>query len=259
MPVMRSLSAALIIATLTLGITLAQTPSIAPITTSTPPLTTSANLLEHVVELTGQLDQRVLTTVYWCLGTLVAVFLILVGYNWFVNFRMHERDLRELRKDISGRLDVAIDKIESAAKAAGEELKTELRKSAESYVASKIASVNSAMDSLRSAVGRLEASDIERKVDMWFTQKVYSNALRRHIEYLRKIQKVGYDYEVQTGLDKMERILKTMIRDDPGRRPNADDIADLSRFLETVAKENPVIVKRLQSLVAELCNPDERV
>jgi hypothetical protein len=97
MPVMRSLSAAVMVATLTLEITLAQAPSISPITTSTPPLTTSANSLEHVVELTGQLDQRLLTTVYWCLGTLVTVFLILIGYNWFVNFRIHERDFRELK------------------------------------------------------------------------------------------------------------------------------------------------------------------
>src|SRR6476661_8538317 len=38
----------------------------------------AAASFEHVVELTGQLDQRMLTTVYWCLGTLVGVFLLLI-------------------------------------------------------------------------------------------------------------------------------------------------------------------------------------
>jgi len=250
---MRTFGAAAIVFALSLEITLAQAPSISPSTAPALSLNNPQNSLDHVVELTGQLDQRLLTTVYWCLGTLIAVFLILIGYNWFVNFRMHERDFRELRKEISTRLDAAVDKIEAAAKAATQELKTELRKSTESYVDSKTAGVKSAIDSLRTDVGRLEAADMEREVDRWFSEKVYSNALFCHAGYLRKIRKVGYDWEVQRGLDKMETILKVMIREKPGRRPDADQIGQLSQLLDAVAKENPVVVKRLQSLVAELC------
>src|SRR5438093_3822747 len=115
-----------------------QEPSTSPIATSTPSLTSSPNSLDHVVELAGKLGQRLLTTVYWCLGTVVTTFLILIGYNWFVNFRVHERDFRELRAEISARLDTAVDKIQVAAKAASQELKTEVRKSTESYIESSI-------------------------------------------------------------------------------------------------------------------------
>ena len=110
-----------------------------------------------------------------------------------------------------------------------------------------------AIDRLRINVGQLEAEDMQREVDMWFAKKVYANALRGHVQYLHKSRKVGDDWEVQNGLDKMETILKTMIREQPGRRPEADDIAELSKFLDVVAKQNPIIVRRLQSLVAELC------
>ncbi len=255
MRVLRSLLAAVIVVLLAFEIARAQAPSISPITISTPTPTISSNSLDQVVELTGQLDQRILTTVYWCLGTLVTVFLVLIGYNWFVNFRMHERDFRELRKDISTRVETAVEKIEAAGKAAGEQIKTDIRKSTEAYIESKIASVKSALDSLRSDLRGVEAKNLEQEVDVWLGKKVYSNALRVHIEYLRKTEALGYgyDWKVQMGLDKMERMLKTMIREEPGRRPNADDIADLSRFLASVAKQNPVIVKRLESLVAELC------
>ena len=251
MPVMRSLSAAVIVATLTLEVTLAQAPSISPITTSTPLLTTSASSLDHVVELTGQLDQRLLTTVYWCLGTLVTVFLILIGYNWFVNFRIHERDFRELKNDISTGLDAAVIKVETAAKAAGEEVKTELRKNAESYINSKTAQIAQTIQDLRGQVAELQAESVEREVDKWLAEKVYNNALRYHVRYLRLVR--NEDWRVQRGLDRMERILRTMIREQPGRRPNADDIAELSRFLEGAAKQNPVLVKTLQTLVTELC------
>src|SRR5207244_5850659 len=135
---MQSLVVAILVA-LVVELTPAQTPSVSPIATST--ASGFPNAVDQVLQLTGQLDQRLLTTVYWCLGTLVTVFLVLIGYNWFVNFRVHERDFRELKNDISTRLDVAVAKIETAAKAAGEELKTEIKKSAESYVESKIARV----------------------------------------------------------------------------------------------------------------------
>jgi hypothetical protein len=250
---MRTFAAAAIVFGLSLEITLAQAPSISPSTTPALSLNNSANSLEHVVELTGQLDQRLLTTVYWCLGTLVTVFLILVGYNWFVNFRIHERDFRELRKEISVRLDAAVDKIEAAAKTATQELKTELRKSTESYVDSKTSGVKSDIDSLRRDVGRLEAADLKREVDSWFSEKVYTNALFRHVQYLHKIRKVGYDWEVQKGLDKMETILKRMISERPSLRPDADQIAELSQLLDLVAKKNPGLVGKLQSLVAQLC------
>ena len=78
---MRTFGAAVIVVALSLQITLAQDQSISP--SAIPPtalsLNNPQNSLDHVIELTGQLDQRLLTTVYFCLGTLVTVFLILIG------------------------------------------------------------------------------------------------------------------------------------------------------------------------------------
>jgi hypothetical protein len=187
------------------------------------------------------------------------VFLILIGYNWFVNFRMHERDFRELRKEISTRIDAALDKIEGTAKAATQELTTELRKSTGAYVDSKTARVESAIDRLQRDVRHLEALDVKREVDMWMSKKVYINALTYHVQYLHEIHRVGNDGEIQVGLDRLETILKAMIRERPGERPYAHEVAELSQFLDLSQKQNPVIVKRLQLLVAQLCGSAEPV
>src|SRR6266536_5113476 len=82
---------------------LAQTPTPSP--ASSPSLTAEA-LLNHAIELTGQLDQRLLTTVYWCLGILVTVFVVLIGYNWFTSFRTQKREVAALRQEIQADLDV---------------------------------------------------------------------------------------------------------------------------------------------------------
>ncbi len=253
---MQSLVVAILVA-LVVELTPAQTPSVSPIATST--ASGSPNAVDQVLQLTGQLDQRLLTTVYWCLGTLVTVFLVLIGYNWFVNFRVHERDFRELKNDISTGLNAAVVKIELEAKAGAEEAKAQVRKSAETYVDSKMYDIARAVDRLGGHVAELQGESMDRQVDMWLDQKVFTNALRLHVKYLRHLQRQGVDWRVQRGLDKLEKILRTMIRERPGRRPEADDIADLSRFLDGAAKHNPVLVKTLQGLVIELCGPPEKV
>ena len=163
----------------------------------------------------------------------------------------------KIKNEISTRLDAAVDKIQAAAKATSQELQTELRKSTESYVDSKMASVKSVIDSLRMDVWRLEAGAMEQEVDMWIDKEVYINALNCHVQHLRMVQRAGDNWKISGGLDKMETILKTLIQEQPDFRPDAKQIAELSEFLETVVKQNPVIVQRLQTLVAQVCGSGE--
>src|SRR3954464_13979188 len=59
---------------------------------------------DRVIELTGQFNDRLLAMVYWCLGTLVGVFVLLVGFNWFTNFRVQQREVAALREELSAGL-----------------------------------------------------------------------------------------------------------------------------------------------------------
>ena len=60
----------------------------------------------EVIELRAQLEQmrrtddQLLETIYWSLGGLVTVSVILVGYSWFSSTRTHERDREALKQEL---------------------------------------------------------------------------------------------------------------------------------------------------------------
>jgi hypothetical protein len=71
----------------------------------------SASKMEDVTVLKAQLslmrefNQNILSTVYWSLGTIVLIVILLVSFSWFTNYRMYERELAALRQELIGLLD----------------------------------------------------------------------------------------------------------------------------------------------------------
>lgn len=41
-----------------------------------------------------------LDTVYWALGTVATVAVLLVGFGWFANFKFHEAEKQRLKEDL---------------------------------------------------------------------------------------------------------------------------------------------------------------
>src|SRR2546430_2545662 len=63
---------------------------------------TPAAKQEELVVLKAQLEQmrfydaRLLATVYWALGGLAALTVGVIGFGWFANFKVYERDKAQL-------------------------------------------------------------------------------------------------------------------------------------------------------------------
>ena len=91
---------------------------------------------------------------------------------------------------------------------------------------------------------------IENERDDWMRQGVYTNALRAQLDYLVEVKKLDSGWHLQRGLDTLESILKKF-REAGHIKPDAELIAQITGFLETVEKENPVVVAGLKSLLSE--------
>jgi hypothetical protein len=55
-------------------------------------------LMEKELQVSKDFTEHILTTVYFCLGTVVAVLFAMVGFGWFQNIRAYERDKEALRQ-----------------------------------------------------------------------------------------------------------------------------------------------------------------
>jgi hypothetical protein len=64
--------------------------------------------LRAQLELQRAFQSDLLATVYWSLGVVVLIVVVLVGFGWFANFRVYQRDLEALRRELESLVTTAI-------------------------------------------------------------------------------------------------------------------------------------------------------
>jgi hypothetical protein len=82
------------------------------------PISESDVMRAQIAEMKRSED-RILTTVYWALASCGATVLVLVGFSWFVNFKVYERDKESLKEDLATSIR---DESEHTKEALGKEL-----------------------------------------------------------------------------------------------------------------------------------------
>lgn len=58
---------------------------------------TQIEVLKAQVEVMKSYQDNFLTTVYWSLGGVFGIVILLVGYNWFTNFKNQEKEIHSLK------------------------------------------------------------------------------------------------------------------------------------------------------------------
>lgn len=101
-------------------------------------LPTDNNGYQAILEenrLLKSFQSDLLSTVYWSLTTVFGVLLLIAGFNWYANFRMHERDRQSIRDEVEG----MVSKAESELIERMSNLRTEVSEDFEARVNSHVA------------------------------------------------------------------------------------------------------------------------
>lgn len=197
-----------------------------------------------------------LDTVYWALGVVVTVALLVGGFSWYSTFRVYEADKRDLRRDmeandkqvlaeVDARLTAGVartlEQIEAKLAALTERMTREADIARESW-ASERKGLSEAITKLENAVGILKQSDAEldrglhysetklRRVEehMWETEGLFGNVLLTQLQGLEAALKGRYKNTVRSILERMSSTAKKM----------ASEKEDMSKsMVESVASD----------------------
>jgi hypothetical protein len=182
-------------------------------------------------------QQNLLETVYWSLGTLVVIAGLLMGFSWYTNFRVYERDKLVLKQDLQAMLVEEINKrfvsisetYSGLQKEIGERAVIHEKRIAEigAQEAKLVQSrLDSAIESQRHEIGKLRLDVLEHEADNWLARKVPNNELRAMIRTIRIAQEIDYDFFVARSLDRIKGCMQR------GANPNADLASELVSMLD---------------------------
>jgi hypothetical protein len=230
--------------------------------TSSPPKTVASprSFDSTVVALRAQnaiireYQQDLLTTVYWSLGGLGVIAGLLLGFGWFANFRIYERDKAALRQDILGVLREEVAKehtmIAAALSKSDEHLRSrldEISAAASEAAESAAKSVEGRLQMLREHIDRrltdIELDVTELEADQWAAQKVFTNELRAAVKMVRLAQKLDQEWQISRGLDRVHQSLKS------GADPDADLSRSVVAMLDSLPPSYSTEVDTLKSAV----------
>lgn len=203
-------------------------------TASSSGTTAEIALLRSQLADAQRFQEQVLSTVYWSLGTLGGVALLLVGFGWFTNFRVYERDRLALERELRGQLIEEVSKAKAeatqtatsrfadqdqslAASVAAAE--TRISTATSAIVANTVKEFNLKHSALASAANDLKrevrelqlASEIrERMVDR--ANGSLRNALQSAVTALELANKIESEYSVGEVLDLISEDIADILK-----------------------------------------------
>lgn len=199
-------------------------------------------------DLLKEYQSSLLSTVYWSLSFLGGITVLLIGYGWWSNAKIHEKDKEEIRQEVSNLLEKwevdikltntefnkeqlktvdtkigsVFDQLKEIEKSTKEQLDrySQDSKNINKLITDKVDSLEVASESLRIKHARLvcEVNVIEERV--WDTRGVTANVLLTQAEGIVHALELGSDARVSLILNRLKDTLEKLLNSpEPELRP----------------------------------------
>jgi hypothetical protein len=228
----------------------------------------NVNILRAQLEITKSFQNNLLQTVYWSLGMLTTLAALLVGFGWYANFKVYERDKQSLIQEVHSLAAVEFEKlrlsIETQAKESIKLISDQITKETQDKITSlknQIQTINVSLDNkinthVNSMKDDLLSLDIElKKIDheKWIKRGVLGNAFSCAVRMLEPAIHIQNVYEISSTLDLLNSDLD-MIRTDKSEAnvPDALDITELTKLLSRLGSDHLIMANTIKGKLVNL-------
>lgn len=203
-------------------------------------------VLKAQLESTLRFQEQILNTVWWALGALATTAALLVGYNWFTNYRGIERERvalrRELANDIKNLETLLLGKIDQKQKDA----EKQLEEIAEDRVKRMEGKLQGQLNNHATAINELKRKTRESERQSWLSQGAFRNALQCSIDILELASEDGFHLYISDALGKVSNDVSALEK----KSKEATDFA-----LDTYLAQNVVtVLDKVDGTAAAIAN-----
>jgi hypothetical protein len=195
-------------------------------------------------------NSAILQTVYWSLGVLVTLSIALIGFGWFANFRVYERDKEALTKALDGHLTTGLSNAKEMIRHGIEDLRQHVVRETERMHVESASTIDSAITArLADIEAKLERTErafkdtrLEHELlraNYLFGQAQHGNAFNACLSAISLAHDLGKPHVVHSVLDELEKQINKM------NGVFGSDIQNLTTFLEHLDGVNPIQLARL--------------
>ena len=169
-------------------------------------------ILKAQISLMREFNQHILSTVYWSLGTIVVIAILLVGFSWFTNYRMYEREVKALRQELIGYLDQQLAAFRSDFNQKSDENFEDISKRSIEAVHSEtkqiVTPLQTKIAEFTEDISELRFKALKSEDHYWELRGVTGNQVERHLQMLPLAIKMKSEIEIATCLKDLRTLLE---------------------------------------------------
>jgi len=169
-------------------------------------------ILHEQVAMMRTYQNSLLETVHWTLGLVGSIAVLLVGYSWFTNFRMYERDKlalsQELRALVEQSLASASQTLSAAINQKTDSLTVAMETTAKASIAQVVAPLSGTVRGLSERMAGLELAAGIASARHWEFRQVPGNELADYQRVLYLAIAHEQQNAIQTALTEISRLMK---------------------------------------------------
>jgi hypothetical protein len=201
--------------------------------------TQNKNKIERIelqLQFMEKYDSRLISTVYWSLGTVVTIAILLVGFGWFANFRIHERDKSAMMQEINGQFATEKSDLEEYIRNEIEKTNKEIKDVINISVEIKREFKNE-MLTQKITLEKMES-------EQWEEKGVLANSLDCELRILNIVVGMDWSWRISNTVDRIEKLIAS------GAEIDADLTHSIDTILQKMPKKYDLLKGRLKAVIA---------
>jgi len=197
-------------------------------------------LLQAQLDVTHRYQDSMVNTVYWALGGVFLIASVLVGFGWFANFKVYERDRDAMKSEIQSFLSSKVKDLDIAISAKASELSDGVSTKIESAVEN---SENSTLIRMEQLSRRIFDIELVKELERVTGADTPSMALTYALSALELC--------IENDSSELPEIIQIMIQKiDAGGKLTAKEIVRVNRLLDAIQQEYRALSERLRAKIS---------